>query len=83
MQSSAVRGEKVLIWVCGILTQVTAVIPGAVGRLALISFFARELGVWGYSFWVCIADNVALQCKCHFSGKVLKSWGVCEQPLTW
>lgn len=63
----------------GFNTQVTAVISGAVCRLVLISLFAHELGVWGYS----IAYNMALQCKLHFSGKVLKSSGVCEQLLTW
>lgn len=52
--------------------QVIGVIFGAVSTLVLISWVACDC-VSGVTVPGSASCNMALQCKCHFSGKVLKS----------
>lgn len=57
------EGRKSLIWVCGVHTQVTAVISGAVGSLALISLFACNCvcpGSVSHTTWLCNGNAIFL-----------------------
>lgn len=53
----------------------------AVSALVLISWLACNC-VSGVAVPGSTANSMALQCKCHFSGKFLKNIRVCEPSLT-